>query len=696
MACNDKIKNKCIPVFDFITEFNSKEKLVKYFNIALSNLNKHFSKENIEDSLRKFKIAPIIVTFYSPFSIESLMFSFNSMEVDLYLEWSFDVLKNDSRSKNIVNTFVYISAKSFLNYFIHNLRKFKFLNMNIKKLAVYCISLMQNSILFESVEMYLSHIQIIYLSRKKNNSTTNSLNFIKKEIQKQKLDRINIVDLLLNDAQYEKKTKYSLEYFLFENNLYFSNSPFEKYFERKTYFKKHFLNLNIQNLEPKNEFYSPEIFGLIRENLSCLPFWSGLLLHHFQTKFPSIYSNNPFTYLTNEPVRTYLSILKNQLKNKTNEASSIVSSLYPEIKRIYNKHYLANQDNNVFTLEKNKKKFEEEEEEEEKWFSGSHEYRKNKEFSYYGTNILKNDFTIDLKYKCNDENYFNKVATQHFRHSFVFEIKEKSFREKLREKYKSWTNKNLNCNYQMNLLKFKINSLDLKKLSFLFQNLSNKNLISDIKKVFDNDRVFFDKWVDFVRGLKQFVFNEQHFSNCYTVFLDSFITSPFIPVNVSANGNCLYNSFSSLYFNSSHYYFIFKILSIYLIFKYSEFLKNDFTETDIDSVIVKSLRMEEWGTDFNVFSLAILLNRPVNVYQIDEDKKVNLITKFLNNQQLESIPVLIGYCFIENNRNLGHFFPIFIKDTLININLISDFESTIKRTNYPDNYFCINLNNINN
>jgi hypothetical protein len=711
MVCNDKRKNKCIPVFDFIAELNSKEQLVKYFNLALSNLSKHFTKENTEENLKKFKIAPIIVTFFSSVSIDSLMFTFNSMQIDNYLTWSFNILKNDnpiSENTNMVNTCIYVSAKSFMNYFIHNLREVNHLNVNNKVLAVYCISLLQNCISFDLAGITLIHIQNIFLSRYKTSRVINSYNFIINQAKVQKLDRINYNDLLLDKIHYDKNQfNHKFEYIFFEEKLHFPNSPFEKYFRKLL--KSSELNLNIQKNSQNNDHFCSEIFDLILENLSTLPFWSALLLNHFQIKFSSIFSQIPFSHLTNEPVRTYLSILKNHLlKNKSFDTSSIVSALYPEIKRIYNKHYLFNQDkmydqeyfeerkNDTEKTKQNKRSLEEDENV-EIWV-GSGSFKKKKEFSYYGSEFSKNDFTIDNKHESNDEIYFFKEPIKKLENFSNVQIKhqERSFTKKLKEKYESLKIRDI-C-YQSSILKTKLHNLNIKKIAEIFLSVENSQSIEIIKKKLENETPFLDGCVYFVRELKQILLND--FQSCYDLYKKSFTDSPFVPISSNADGNCLYNSFSLLFSGSEENFFIFKLLSIYILFKYSNSFKNILSDMDIDSFIVKSLRKDEWGMDLNILSLAALVERPVHTYLMNENKKINLITihstQEYSDHYVKSIPVIICFCYLDNNVKLGHFFPLFIKNKQIDTNTISTFERVFPVTYFPDEKSRFNLNNNNN
>ena len=46
------------------------------------------------------------------------------------------------------------------------------------------------------------------------------------------------------------------------------------------------------------------------------------------------------------------------------------------------------------------------------------------------------------------------------------------------------------------------------------------------------------------------------------------------PVSVRKNGNCLYESFSILYFNSNEFFYIFKLGSIFSLLEYQNFFRD--------------------------------------------------------------------------------------------------------------------------
>ena len=45
------------------------------------------------------------------------------------------------------------------------------------------------------------------------------------------------------------------------------------------------------------------------------------------------------------------------------------------------------------------------------------------------------------------------------------------------------------------------------------------------------------------------------------------------PVYSSADGNCLYNSISTIVFGDQNYYKLIKVISIYIVLKYEDFFK---------------------------------------------------------------------------------------------------------------------------
>jgi len=749
MVTYDKNIGKFYPVFDFTTEFNSRRQIIRYLNFAKANLNSYFNTRNDESQVKKWEVSPIIVTFFSQEAINSLLFSFNSCDLSFYLEWTFNILSgkdeylNNRDYRNHIISYIYICANNFMNLFIYKIRNLKICNKpneqitKIKLLTTYCMSLIQNCIHLKEVENNLLHINNIFNSKYISESHLTSLNLIRNKIKEMGLDNIKIHNLLSEENSFKALVSEDPIYLLYEDNLYIADSPFEKYF--KDLLGKYNLLLNRNKTKKEvNCLFCPEAFLVLLKELSILPLWSGLLLNYYQTNFPSNFYSDSFTFLTCKPVISYFNILKKHimLKEKEFNLSIFVGKLYPELKRIYLKYYQKKEDrdkhfeeNHVEMKETlNKKRVKSSKKKDRKlfknqieiWKGRGYKTMKRREFSYFGSDLNENDFSIKKLYKfdygylsLHSKKYFESIFNEniiikkqeatpaalavYLRVNKKYILKRMNSRLQFNQNQKrriKLVKKIRESQISKNKIKKQIKTLDEKlvidvgSLEIIFNKISNHNNFEFIRNVFFDNRNLLNKSVNYLRNLSQYSYGDLH-----PIFEEYIhVSDQFVPVNSIANGNCLYNTFSLLFFNNQIYFFIFKLLSIFIICEYYEELEKAFSDKNLKSFVIKHLKRKEWGSDFNILSLSILLNTTIYCYKVGSEKRIEYCYKYLSNIISDKNPINLAYIFLNNNPNMGHFFPFFLKkNTNKNEENFTSFLSNISTFSYPDNDFRLDI-----
>ena len=89
------------------------------------------------------------------------------------------------------------------------------------------------------------------------------------------------------------------------------NSPFKLYFDSQIKNYETSSDSSDMDQDNLNEFYSPVLFKILRDQLYIIPLWSGIMIHD------KIKGYSIKTRLTNNPVENYFGQLKNNiLQNK--------------------------------------------------------------------------------------------------------------------------------------------------------------------------------------------------------------------------------------------------------------------------------------------------------------------------------------------------------------------------------------------
>ena len=92
-------------------------------------------------------------------------------------------------------------------------------------------------------------------------------------------------------------------------------------------------------------------------------------------------------------------------------------------------------------------------------------------------------------------------------------------------------------------------------------------------------------------------------------------TTHVVPIATTADGNCLFHAISnSIYGNESMTYKI-KIATVFIMLEYEQYftqvLEQNGNPIDFQTLVKQNANLGEWGTDYSMLGLSILLNRPI-------------------------------------------------------------------------------------
>ena len=283
LVFHDASNHSIIPVYEFFTTSHTQTNISKY----LGSLKAIFDSQNL--------VFPKIVVMDNSLAlINSIVLSFNNCTLSNYLNWCYDLcLKNvsDQIFLDLMKIKIYICSTHFLKNIIRKAKLVKIAD-NVIKSFVFMFSLIQNSISINQIDNYLINVYNIFNNKFLDSTVIYSLNIITLELRERNISKVNISEA--NTPQ-EQKRDNDFDYILHESNIYFSNdlknstkymSPFFHYYESKISEYKEkikILSNHDQQLNKKNQFYSPELFNLIQNKLYLLPLWTGVIIKsHFK------------------------------------------------------------------------------------------------------------------------------------------------------------------------------------------------------------------------------------------------------------------------------------------------------------------------------------------------------------------------------------------------------------------------------
>ena len=373
-------------------------------------------KKILENSLnpnKRFIVPPIVVTDFSWALITAVLEAFNNCSVVNYLNWTFDVIFKYSENIKlnrlmktriiICQTHIFKAVVKKTNFLIEKRRSsekdYDKQNM-IKKLFLFCFTILQNSTSLEEFNDALRDIFEIFCSENFTDETHISIKRIEENILKRNFNLLKIIDVeLLNKISTDES---NLDIYIEQENCHSikQNSPFNNYFNHiiTSMRKVDQIQLEINNSKTNRYFY-PELFNIIKEKLYLIPFWTGVMIRQCQkVQFYSSFVafNSSFinmTRITNNPVENRIDYIKNKLLMKQTRlvTSELVKPIYKDIKSKYFEYY-SNDDLN----QRNFDGFKLTKQINEKWMDKNLKNIKREKSYYYKNLINSNELYSDL------------------------------------------------------------------------------------------------------------------------------------------------------------------------------------------------------------------------------------------------------------------------------------------------------------
>jgi hypothetical protein len=296
-----------------------------------------------------------------------------------------------------------------------------------------------------------------------------------------------------------------------------------------------------------------------------------------------------------------------------------------------------------------------------------------KTFHNYNFDDIESSEFLDLFYKLvnvNDESDENAME---------FEDQNKKTNEFSSEKKKEFDEEKSNKNEQeMSEDEHFQNQNAFLKTTVLPFIQANHNSYTLLKNKFSENEMLFKNLIDKIKNIvPKTDYNGQCFYQESKESLN--LTNDLFPINNTDDpkdyGNCLYNTFSLILFGVEEFFFIIKLCSIFVLLENEDFFKKVMKtlkyEYSFEKLICSSCVEKEYGNELNIFSISVLLNRKILLYNICiptfyEKKEGKSVSAFNNrvifwiNNDLE--PTVMG-------QDGPHFFPI-LKDKKIQPELL--------------------------
>ena len=233
----DLKKKLILPIAEFVTTAHDSVSITKY----LFSIRKIL--ENSLNANKRFILPPIVVTDFSWALITAVLEAFNNCSVINYLNWTFDVILKYSENNQlnqimktriiICQTHIFKAVVHKTNIFIEQ-RRSKELNYDkynqIKKLFLFCFTILQNSICLDDFNIALHDIFNIFCREYSTNETNNCIKRIEDLIFKRNFDLFKIIDVDLLSKIKNQDSELDIHIYQENCNNIKINSPFYEYY----------------------------------------------------------------------------------------------------------------------------------------------------------------------------------------------------------------------------------------------------------------------------------------------------------------------------------------------------------------------------------------------------------------------------------------------------------------------------------
>ncbi len=592
IVAHDVAKKCIVPIAEFFTTSCNHISISKY----LATIKNKFDEN-------KIPYPKIIVTDQGWALVNAVLLSFNYCNLSNYLNWCFLVKvekRSDPELMLKMKVKIYLCSTHFLHSLIKNAKQIKKngFGMDISKeflqAFVFFFTLIQNSTNLVQIENYLINIHNVFNNIFNDESVTYSLNVLVQEIKNRDLSKIDIDNGRNSPEEIERDKMF--QQFVKDSNIYFVNdyeknikkeSPFNDHFNQKLLYYDEIVQQKTKDNEKRvltsNEFYCPAIFNLLATQLHKIPLWSGIMLE--EADF--IYVTK--TRLTNNMVECHFFHVKKIILRgrKRRYTSELASTFYKRLRSQFYMHYDKSKESDVIN-----KRTKSNTKHADTWRDKNDKRKRNKGFFYKNKSILKKQLencdVVNPKF----EKTFSTILNKSFDHeSSMLNCVEKQIDENLesKEDFKQDMNlldntewffdstkvslQNSGTNHQPYLDQDNIiDYLEFDVLQFIEKNHSSFELI---KNKFIENKNMFQILSQEIRNIEpNMLFTNQEISEDYRLKKsDLKLDDHLYAVYSTGDGNCLYNSFSTIFFGNESFYFLIKLCSIHILFENENYIR---------------------------------------------------------------------------------------------------------------------------
>ena len=537
----------------------------------------------------------------------------------------------------------------------------------VRKTFMHVMTLIQNSSTKEQLDLYLEHAYNLFMNQNLDGTVYFSLDLLSNDIM---INKCGYFEEQTNkDNQHTSKTETN---YIDEACLVFGNdyeesiknsSPFKSYYNNVFQNQANILNQKqeldkSQNYLP-NEFFCPELFEILHDKLYLIPLWTGLLLDNNKK-----IQYDVKTRLSNNPVENWFNMVKNfLLRNRRVFTSEFVGISYKRLMSKYFQHYAGQKDL-------------------EQTFKGSFEEQTENWKSKKGNRKIKGSYykSLDI-YKLETLYNYETIKEMSLKHHFdsllacsKIERMDTNDNENKKNEEMSTNDGNEEMDITSISQHYDTAFIDYIQNQF-YQHIQGAVNIEQIKSKFRENELKFEQIIKILREeieKDRYLCEQDQIDSIYINALGLQDTNLF-PVYSSADGNCLYNSISTIVFGDQNYYKLIKVISIYIVLKYEDFFKEIMDDDSkfslsgykFNEFVLKTCRDKEWGNEMNILSICLVFKSVIYSYNKANPQSNALVrVKFcqfeLSNEKKKLI--LIG--FFQN-----HFFPILIGNQTSNLEL---------------------------